>query len=113
MPELHLGDVVRMERMTPELIAQVAQLARSAVNSDTLAVAYFELGTGTLQQLEKAEVRAGYEAFGRLRNSIAQWESSEAVIEYDPSVAVDTVTAAAPDSTMVEPVKEASDEHRN
>ncbi|MBK8338744.1 MAG: hypothetical protein IPK99_01415 [Flavobacteriales bacterium] len=42
LPELHLGDVVRMERMTPELIAQVAQLARSAVNDDTLAVAYFE-----------------------------------------------------------------------
>ena len=113
MPELHLGDVVRMERMTPELIAQVAQLARSAVNSDTLAVAYFELGTGTFQQLEKAQVRAGYEAFGRLRSSNAQWESSEASIENDPSVTVDTVAAAAPDSTMVEPVKEASDEHRN
>ena len=112
MPQLHLGDELRMERLTPELIAQVAQLARSALNSDTLAVAYFELGTGTFQQLEKAEVRAGFEAFGRLRSSIAQWESSEAVIEYDPSVAVDTVAAAAPDSTLVEPVKEASDERR-
>ena len=113
MPQLHLGDELRMERLTPELIAQVAQLARSAVNSDTLAVAYFELGTGTFQQLEKAEVRAGFEAFGRLRSSIAQWESSEAVIEYDPSVAVDTVAAAAPDSTLVEPVKDATDEYRN
>lgn len=112
MPQLHLGDELRMERLTPELIAQVAQLARSAVNSDTLAVAYFELGTGTFQQLEKAEVRAGYVAFGHLRSSIAQWEHTEELIEYDPSVAVDTVAAGVPDSSVLEPVQEASDERR-
>jgi hypothetical protein len=112
MPELHLGDVVRMERLTPELIAQVAQLARSAVNSDTLTVAYFELGTGTFQQLEKTQVRAGFEAFGRLRSSIAQWEFTEEVIEDAPTVAVDTVAAAAPDSTLIEPVMEAPYQRR-
>ena len=63
MPELHLGDVVRVERMTPEVIAQVAQLARTAVNSDTLAVAYFELGTGTFQKMTKAQVKAGFDRF--------------------------------------------------
>jgi hypothetical protein len=67
MPQLHLGDELRMERMTAEPIAQVAQLARRAVNSDTLAVAYFELGTGTFQGMEPAQVKAGYETFGRLR----------------------------------------------
>jgi len=112
MPQLHLGDELRMERLTPELIAQVAQLARSAVNDDTLAIAYFELGTGTFQQLEKAEVRAGYEAFGRLRSSIAQWEFTEEVIEDAPTVAVDTVAAAAPDSTLIEPVMEAPYQRR-
>ncbi|MFN6114855.1 MAG: hypothetical protein ACK46C_03145, partial [Flavobacteriales bacterium] len=53
LPELHLGDVVRMERMTPEVIAQVAQLARKAVNSDTMAVASFEVGTGTFQRMDR------------------------------------------------------------
>ena len=71
MPELHLGDMVRMERMTPELIARVAQLARKAVNSDTLSVVYFELGTGTFQRMDQREVRAGFEAFGVLRYSAA------------------------------------------
>ncbi len=67
MPQLHLGDVVRVERMTPEVITQVAELARTAVNSDTVAVAYFELGTGTFQRMSKAEVKAGFERFGPLR----------------------------------------------
>ena len=67
LPELHLGDVVRMERMTPELIAQVAQLARSAVNDDTLAVAYFEAGTGTFQRMDPAQVMAGFTRFGPIR----------------------------------------------
>ena len=66
MPELHLGDVVRVERMTPEVIAQVTELARTAVNSDTLAVAFFELGTATFQQLEKAHVKACFEGFGTI-----------------------------------------------
>jgi len=67
LPQLHLGDLVRMERMTPELIAQVAQLARKAVNSDTMSVAYFEVGTGTFQRMDQAQVKAGYTAFGTVR----------------------------------------------
>lgn len=52
LPELHLGDELRMERMTPEVIRQVAELARQAVNSDTTAVAFFEVGTRAFRSLD-------------------------------------------------------------
>lgn len=84
MPQLHLGDELRMERMTPEPIMQVARLARSAVNSDTLAVVYFELGTGTFQAMDRTQVNAGYEAFGRLRETTTTMESEE--VEWDVEV---------------------------
>lgn len=77
MPQLHLGDVVRVERMTPEVIAQVAHLARKAVNSDTLAVAYFETGTGTFQRMSKGEVIAGSSAFGKVAPSRMPPQESE------------------------------------
>jgi hypothetical protein len=102
LPQLHLGDEIRMERMTPEAIAEVAQLARKAVNSDTLAVAYFELGTGTFQRMDKAEVQAGYAAFGRLCTSAFAppeveeqdaWEGPYEVMDTTVWEAVDTVMA--------------------
>jgi hypothetical protein len=66
MPELHLGDVVRVERMTPELIAEVVALATRAVNSDTMAVAFFDLSAHTYRQLDSAFVRQTFERFGTL-----------------------------------------------
>ncbi|MBL7952416.1 MAG: hypothetical protein JNM62_11935 [Flavobacteriales bacterium] len=69
MPELHLGDEIRTETITPELIAQVTELARTAVNSDTLAVAYFEAGASTFQRLAPGDVKTGFTMFGTLRYS--------------------------------------------
>ena len=64
IPELHLGDEVRIERMTPEVISQVAQLARSAVNSDTTAVAFFEVGTRAFRFLAPTFVDSTCNSFG-------------------------------------------------
>lgn len=64
LPELHLGDVVRMERMTPDVISEVAQLARGAVNNDTTAVAFFEVGTRAFRSLEPSFVDSVCRAFG-------------------------------------------------
>lgn len=94
LPQLHLGDEVRMERMTPEVIAQVVRMARSAVNSDTLAVAFFELGTSTFQQLERADVRAGFAGFGRIRGSHGQVEE-EMLIEVEVEEAYEEVVDSA------------------
>lgn len=69
MPELHLGDMIRVERITPETIAQVTALARTAVNSDTIAVAYFASGSMNFQQLTETDVRAGFTSFGQLRTT--------------------------------------------
>ncbi|MBL7981170.1 MAG: hypothetical protein JNL52_05105 [Flavobacteriales bacterium] len=102
MPELHLGDVVRVERMTPEVIAQVAQLARTAVNSDTLAVAYFELGTGTFQKMTKAEVNAGFQLFGPLRKGSYSFDDEGDGIAHP--VRTDTAAAVPANSALWEPV---------
>jgi len=64
LPELHLGDEVRMERMTPAAIAEVAELARAAVNSDTTAVAFFEVGTRAFRSLSPAFVDSTCRTFG-------------------------------------------------
>ena len=64
MPELHLGDEVRIERMTPDVISQVAQLSHSAVNSDTTAVAFFEVGTRSFRSLSPAFVDSTCNSFG-------------------------------------------------
>ena len=93
LPELHLGDVVRMERMTPEVIAQVAQLARKAVNSDTMAVAYFEVGTGTFQRMDRTQVKAGYEVFGLVRAAAFPFEEQMADPMMDSAAAVVADTA--------------------
>lgn len=88
MPELHLGDEIRVERITPELIVQVVELARTAVNSDTLAVVYFETGASTFQRLGPGEVRAGFTAFGPLRPSAYSDEDTGVP---EDEAAVDTV----------------------
>lgn len=67
MPEFHLGDEIRTETITPELIAQVTELSRTAVNSDTMAVAYFEASASTFHRMGPGEVNAGFTAFGTLR----------------------------------------------
>jgi len=93
LPELHLGDVVRMERMTPEVIAQVAELARTAVNSDTLAVAYFEVGTGTFQRMDRTQVKAGFDRFGPSRAAAFPFEEDMADPMMDSAAAVVADTA--------------------
>ena len=90
MPELHLGDEIRVERMTPELIEQAAHLAQNAVNSDTIAVAFFEVGTFAFQQLEPARVRSVLEGFGQVRSGGSA--QSSALVQSDETV-TDTVAA--------------------
>lgn len=104
MPELHLGDEIRVERMTPELIAQVAELARGAVNSDTLAVAYFETGAASFLRMTTDEVRSGFGRFGNIRTGgyfdeerrRAAAENAEDTIQWSNA---DTTAVAAPDTT--------------
>lgn len=102
MPQLHLGDVVRVERMTPEVIAQVAELARTAVNSDTLAVAYFELGTGTFQRMSNEQVKSGFDRFGPSRPAAFPFEEdmAEPVLDSAAAVAVDTAMWVPVDTTV-------------
>jgi len=102
LPELHLGDVVRMERMTPEVIAQVAELARTAVNSDTMAVAYFEVGTGTFQRMDRTQVKAGFDRFGPSRAGAFPFEEDMADPMMDSAAAVvaDTALWVPVDSTV-------------
>lgn len=66
-PELYLGDVVRVERMTPERIARAADLARTAANTDTVAVVFFELGAPTFQRLPAPFTARTVRMFGTVR----------------------------------------------
>jgi hypothetical protein len=102
LPQLHLGDVVRVERMTHEVIAQVAELARTAVNSDTLTVAYFEVGTGTFQRMSKAEVKAGFDRFGPSRAMTQPFadDMAEPVIDSAAAVVADTALWVPEDTTV-------------
>jgi hypothetical protein len=102
MPQLHLGDVVRVERMTPEVIAQVVELARTAVNSDTLAVAYFELGTGTFQRMSREQVEAGFDCFGPRRQGAFPFEHdmTEPFLDSAAAIAVDTALWVPVDTTV-------------
>lgn len=102
MPQLHLGDVVRVERMTPEVIAQVAELARTAANSDTLAVAYFEVGTGTFQRMSREQVKAGFDRFGPSRTAAIPFEDdmAEPVLDSAAAVVADTALWMPVDSTV-------------
>ena len=64
LPELHLGDEIRIERTTPDVISEVAQLAHSAVNSDTTAVAFFDVGTRAFRSLAPTFVDSTCNSFG-------------------------------------------------
>lgn len=64
LPELHLGDEIRLERMTPEVIRQAAELARGAINSDTTAVAFFEVGTRAFRSLPPGFADSIQQVFG-------------------------------------------------
>lgn len=99
MPGLHLGDEIRTERITPELIAQVTELAHTAVNSDTLAVVYFEAGATTFQRMGPGEVKAGFTAFGTLRPDSYHIEDQGVPVD-EP--AVDTAWIL-PDTTPLYP----------
>lgn len=108
-PALHLGDEIRVERMTPDVIAQVAELARSAVNSDTVAVVYFEMGAASFQRMTTDEVRSGFARFGAIRaGGYFDEERRRVSVEMAPTTIdashVDTAASAPPDTTMlVEP----------
>lgn len=102
MPQLHLGDVVRVERMTPEVITQVAQLVRTAVYSDTVAVAYFELGTGTFQRMDRAQVKHCFEVLGHVRTAAHPFH------EELVAPAVDEAVSVGVDTTVLEPVDTAA-----
>lgn len=67
LPELHLGDEVRAERMTPERIQRAAEQARSAVNSDTTAVALFEVGANAYQALDTTDLGRVMRTVGAVR----------------------------------------------
>lgn len=97
MPQLHLGDEIRTETITPDLIQQIAELARTAVNSDTVAVAYFEAGASTFQRMGPGEVKAGFTAFGKVRPDHYPVEDQAVSIE---DAAVDTVWSL-PDTTPI------------
>ncbi|MCB0763716.1 MAG: hypothetical protein KDB84_03355 [Flavobacteriales bacterium] len=83
LPHLHLGDVVRVERVTAEAIGNVVELVGSAVNADTVAIAFFELGTHTFQQLDTSAVQQAFRDIGpirrgpALRNTTAEHEYEE------------------------------------
>jgi len=102
-PGLHLGDEIRVEELTPAVIAQVTELARTAVNSDTLAVVYFEASAATFQRMQPEEVRAGFARFGPLRTGdyfIPINRIAEVAIDTAAWMAVDTAAWSAPDTTM-------------
>jgi len=99
LPELHLGDEVRVERITPEQITQAVQLARHAVNTDTVAIAFFEVGARSFQELDTVFLAGTYGSFGAVRGSSLQGEHlsapHEEVIDMPEIIAVDTVAMPA------------------
>ncbi|MCC7501337.1 MAG: hypothetical protein IT229_02330 [Flavobacteriales bacterium] len=99
LPELHLGDEIRMERIAPEHITEAAQLARHAVNSDTVAIAFFQVGARSYQELDSVFVAGTYGSFGEARGSSLQGEHlsapHEEVIDMPEIIAVDTVAMPA------------------
>ena len=98
LPDLHLGDEVRMERITPEHITEAAQLARHAVNCDTVAIAFFEVGAHSFQELDTMFVAGVHRSFGAVRGSLLPREHlsvpHEDVIDVPEIIAVDTVMVA-------------------
>jgi hypothetical protein len=65
--DLRLGDVVHVERTTPEMLTRIVELARTAMNTDTIAVAFFESGSPGFQRLDTTSVRSMWNTFGMVR----------------------------------------------
>lgn len=107
MPALHLGDEIRVESITPAVINEVIALARSAVNSDTLSVVYFEAGANTFQRMTVDEVRNGWKGFGTIRTGgyfdaerAAAYEAHQAdSAAQEVWMTVDTAASVAPTDT--------------
>ena len=96
-PQLHIGDEVRVEGSTQEVVSQAAQLAQTAVNTDTFAVAFFETGSNTFQGLPKEFTDSTVRSFGTVKPNVHFPEPGEGgLIEVTP--AIDTVWMAV-DST--------------
>jgi len=101
MPELHLGDEIRVESMTPAVIAQVIEMARTAMNTDTLSVVYFEAGATTFQRMTRDEVRNGWKAFGSIRSGGYFDRERQAHME---QAALDSAMWSIADTTAAAPV---------
>lgn len=100
LPEVHLGDEIRMETMTPATIGQATELARRAINTDTVCVAFFETGASCFQELDTAFVRNTFARFGTLHAST--WPVGTETGDFHPE-AVDSIASFVPvDSTLPE-----------
>ncbi len=60
---LHLGDRLKPERMDSTAIMQAVELARSAVNNDTVRVAFFDLPEGPRRGITHSTYERSWEAF--------------------------------------------------
>lgn len=104
MPALHLGDEVRVESITPAVIDEVIALARTAVNSDTLSIVYFEAGANTFQRMTVDEVRNGWTAFGSIRSGgYFDAERAAALEAYQADSAAQEIWMAADTTATVAP----------
>jgi hypothetical protein len=101
MPELHLGDEIRVESITPAVITQVIEMARTAVNSDTVSVVYYEAGATTFQRMTVDEVRSGWQGFGTIRSGGYFDRERQGQLE---QAALDSATWSIADTTAVAPV---------
>jgi hypothetical protein len=60
---LHIGDQLKPERMDSTTIAQAVELARTAVNNDTVRVAFFDLPDGPRRGITHTTYEHAWEAF--------------------------------------------------
>jgi len=60
---LHIGDELKLERMDSTSIMQAVELARSAVNSDTVRVVFFDLPDGPRHGITHSTYEHAWEAF--------------------------------------------------
>ena len=61
--ELHLGDRLKPERIDSTTIMQAVELARTAVNSDTVRVTFFDLPEGPRRGITHTTYERAWEAF--------------------------------------------------
>lgn len=60
---LHLGDRLKPERIDSTTITQAVELARTAVNSDTVRVTFFDLPEGPRRGIDHTTYERAWEAF--------------------------------------------------